>query len=42
MQVAGKALKVNITQLGQKVLPLSEQLIFASNFIARKVTPIPN
>ncbi|CAL8467330.1 g6867 [Coccomyxa elongata] len=37
MKVAGRALKVNITQLGQKVLPLSEQLIFAGNFIARKV-----
>ncbi|BDA40379.1 3-ketoacyl-CoA synthase 1 [Coccomyxa sp. Obi] len=37
MKVAGKALKVNITQLGQKVLPLSKQLIFAGNFIACKV-----
>lgn len=37
VQVAGKALKVNITQLGQKVLPISEQLLFAGNFIARKV-----
>ena len=37
MKVAGMALKVNITQLGPKVLPISEQLIFAGNFVLRKV-----
>ncbi|EIE20572.1 very-long-chain 3-ketoacyl-CoA synthase, partial [Coccomyxa subellipsoidea C-169] len=37
MKVAGMALKVNITRLGPKVLPISEQLIFAGNFVARKV-----
>ena len=35
-QVAGRALQANITRLGPKVLPLSEQLVFAGNFIARK------
>ena len=37
MSVAGKALRQNITELGPRVLPLSEQLIFAGNFVARKV-----
>jgi 3-ketoacyl-CoA synthase len=37
MKVAGRALENNITRLGPKVLPLSEQLLFAGNFIARKV-----
>lgn len=37
MRVAGRALTANITQLGPKVLPISEQLIFAGNLIARKV-----
>ena len=39
MKVAGMALKVNITRLGPKVLPISEQLIFAANFVLRKVPP---
>ncbi|KAK9837322.1 hypothetical protein WJX81_006201 [Elliptochloris bilobata] len=37
MSVAGKALRQNITELGPRVLPLSEKLIFAGNFVARKV-----
>ncbi|KIZ06635.1 3-ketoacyl-CoA synthase 4 [Monoraphidium neglectum] len=37
MGVAGQALKKNITTLGPKVLPLSEQLLFAANMLARKV-----
>ena len=37
MSVAGKALQQNITELGPRVLPLSEQLIFAGNLVARKV-----
>ncbi|KAK9917836.1 hypothetical protein WJX75_008739 [Coccomyxa subellipsoidea] len=37
MKCAGKALTANITQLGPLVLPISEQLIFAGNFVARKV-----
>ena len=41
MKVAGMALKVNITRLGPKVLPISEQLIFAGNFVLRKVPPLP-
>ena len=32
----GEALKANITTLGPLVLPLSEQLLFAGNMIARK------
>ncbi len=36
MRVAGMALKANITRLGPLVLPVSEQLIFAGNFVARK------
>ena len=38
MKVAGMALKANITRLGPKVLPLSEKLIFAGNYVARKVS----
>ncbi len=37
MKVAGKALELNIRALGPKVLPLSEKLQFAANFVARKV-----
>jgi 3-ketoacyl-CoA synthase len=33
---AGEALKANITTLGPLVLPVSEQLLFASNMIVRK------
>ena len=40
MKVAGIALKTNITRLGPLVLPFSEQLIFAGNFVARKVLPL--
>ena len=36
MNVAGVALKANITTLGPLVLPLSEQLLFAGNLFARK------
>ena len=36
MQVAGISLKQNITKLGPRVLPLSEQLAFACSLIARK------
>ncbi|WRX30861.1 FAE1/Type III polyketide synthase-like protein - like 10 [Theobroma cacao] len=35
--VAGEALKANITALGPLVLPLSEQLLFFANLVARKV-----
>ena len=41
MRVAGMALKANITRLGPQVLPLSEQLIFAGNFVARKARAHP-
>ena len=34
--MAGKALKANITTLGPLVLPLSEQLRFAANWLARR------
>jgi 3-ketoacyl-CoA synthase len=37
MAIAGEALKANITTLGPLVLPVSEQLLFAANFIARKL-----
>jgi hypothetical protein len=33
----GESLKANITTLGPLVLPVSEQLLFAANFVARKV-----
>jgi len=36
MGVAGDALKANITTLGPLVLPLSEQLLFFANLVARK------
>lgn len=36
MSVAGKALKANIMTLGPLVLPLSEQLRFAANWLARR------
>ncbi|KAK9841805.1 hypothetical protein WJX81_004266 [Elliptochloris bilobata] len=36
MAVAGKALKANIITLGPLVLPLSEQLRFAANAVARR------
>jgi len=42
MKCAGRALENNITRLGPKVLPLSEQLLFAGNFIARKVLGMRN
>ena len=37
MRIAGHALKANITTLGPLVLPLSEQLLFFANLVARKV-----
>lgn len=37
MRIAGHALKANITTLGPLVLPLSEQIIFFANLVARKV-----
>ncbi|KAL3157470.1 Ataxin 2-like [Trebouxia sp. C0010 RCD-2024] len=37
MAIAGHALKANITTLGPLVLPISEQLIFFANLVARKV-----
>lgn len=37
MAIAGHALKANITTLGPLVLPISEQLIFFGNLVARKV-----
>ena len=37
MNVAAMALKSNITRLAPLVLPISEQLLFAGNFVARKV-----
>ena len=39
MAIAGHALKANITTLGPLVLPISEQLIFFGNLVARKVCP---
>lgn len=42
MKVAGQALTANIMQLAPLVLPVSEQLIFAGNFVARKVHPTPH
>ena len=38
MSIAGHALKANITTLGPLVLPLSEQIFFFINLIARKVS----
>ena len=37
MAIAGEALKANITTLGPLVLPVSEQLLFAANFVARRL-----
>lgn len=37
MGIAGHALKANITTLGPLVLPVSEQILFFLNLIARKV-----
>ena len=37
MNVAGNCLKDNLTVLGPQVLPLSEKLLFAGSFVARKV-----
>jgi hypothetical protein len=37
MSVAGNALRTNITTLGPKVLPVSEQLKFGLDMISRKV-----
>ncbi|VAI09075.1 unnamed protein product [Triticum turgidum subsp. durum] len=37
MNIAGDALKANITAMGPLVLPASEQLKFAFSFVARKV-----
>ncbi len=37
MATAGQALKVNMTTLGPKVLPISEQLLFAANLVAAKL-----
>ncbi|KAG0611792.1 hypothetical protein M758_7G164800 [Ceratodon purpureus] len=36
MEMAGDALKSNITTLAPKILPITEKLKFATNFIARK------
>ena len=37
LAVAGEALKNNITTLGPLVLPISEQILFLVNLIARKI-----
>lgn len=39
VKVAGKALTHNLTKLGPKVLPWSEKLLYAGNWVARKVAP---
>lgn len=36
MKIAGHALKANITTLGPLVLPLSEQILFFANLVARR------
>ena len=36
VKVAGKALEKNMTRMGPLVLPMSEQLRFAANWVARK------
>ncbi len=41
MKIAGNALKANITTLGPLVLPISEQLLFFVNLVARKVGQRP-
>jgi 3-ketoacyl-CoA synthase len=37
MSVAAQTLKINMTRLGPKVLPLSEQLLFGFNMLARQL-----
>lgn len=37
MSIAGESLKTNITTLGPLVLPVSEQLLFFANLVARKI-----
>jgi 3-ketoacyl-CoA synthase len=37
MAVAARALRANMTSLGPLVLPLSEQLLFAANLLARRL-----
>lgn len=39
VKVAAKALTYNLTKLGPKVLPWSEKLLFAANWMGRKVFP---
>ena len=39
VKVAAKALTHNLTKLGPKVLPWSEKLLYAANWVARKVAP---
>lgn len=36
VKVAGRALAHNLTKLGPKVLPWSEKLLYAANWVARK------
>ena len=36
MEVAGRALRANVTVLAPRVLPASEQLLYAGNIFARK------
>ena len=37
VKVAGKALEKNLTRMGPLVLPITEQLRFAHNFVQRKI-----
>ena len=37
VKVAGKALEKNLTRMGPLVLPVTEQLRFAHNFVQRKI-----
>ncbi|DBA99231.1 TPA: 3-ketoacyl-CoA synthase 11 [Trebouxia sp. C0006] len=39
VKVAAKALTHNLTKLGPKVLPWPEKLLFAANWVGRKVSP---
>lgn len=39
VKVAAKALTHNLTKLGPKVLPWSEKLLFAANWVGRKMCP---
>ena len=41
MTIAGHSLKANIATLAPLVLPISEQLLFFLNLVARKVRPPP-